>query len=362
VAALLLAVNSYHIYYSQEARNYALLVLTTLLSWAAYERDGARRTRASGALYVVATVLMLYTHVYAGLVLLAQLGHGVYARLQIRADAASWRRFLLVNGAIGVCLLPWLGAPWTELLRRQADRRTTGLQLARPTAATFGTSFYQLAGPLPLACAFCVAVGVALYRGLRTGAAATMGLLLWLVLPHAVPFAYSQVSVPVYITRSTIVTLPALCLLAASAIASLRTWIRIAVVAACGLTAVWYQVGYFRYPSKEQWRDVVAYVSEWAQPGDVIAFDAAYGKGGFDHYSRRTDLRLVGLAKDVREKDSAAVLAAQPAERVWLLRFHRPVDPDGVTQAMKPAFSVVGWRRYAGIDLFLFRRPEAPPP
>jgi mannosyltransferase len=362
VAALLLAVNSYHIYYSQEARNYALLVLTTLLSWAAYERDGARRTRASGALYVAATVLMLYTHVYAGMVLLAQLGHGVYTRLHDRADAASWRRFVVLNGVIAVCLLPWLGAPWTQLLRRQSDPRLTALKLARPTTAAIGTSFYQFAGSAPVVCVLGAAAALALFRGLRTGAPVTVGLLLWLLLPHAVPFAYSQFSVPVYITRSTIVSLPAFCLLAASALAALRGPARIALVAACALAAAWYQAGYFQVTTKEQWREAAANVSEWAQPGEVVAFDVAYGRTGFAHYLRRQDLRLVDLPGDVRTKEAAAVVAAAPSERVWLVRFHRPADPEGVTEAMKPAFTVVGWRRYVGIDLFLLRRALPPPP
>lgn len=362
VAALLLAVNSYHVYYSQEARNYSLLVLTTLLSWAAYERDRHWRTHASGALYVAATVLMLYTHVYAGMVLMAQVGHGVYARLRHREEPAGWGRFLVVNGAIAVCLLPWIGAPWTEMLRRQSDPRRTGLKLARPSVAAIGTSFHQFAGSALLVCPLVVAVAVALYRGLRTGAAVTVGLLLWLTLPHAVPFAYSQVLVPVYITRSTIVTLPAFVLLAASSLAALRGAGRVAAVAACGLLAVWVQAQNYRGVSKEQWRDVAANVSEWARPGEVVAFDVAYGRGGFAHYFRRDDVRLVELSEDVRTKAAAGRLAAEPTERVWLVRFHRPADPDGVTEAMKPAFTVVGWRRYAGIDLFLFRRTEPAPP
>lgn len=360
LAALLLALSSYHVYYSQEARNYSLLVLTTLLSWAAYERDAARPTRASGALYVAATVLMLYTHVYAGMVVLAQVGHGLFARLRGRADAGSWRRFLAVYAVLAACLLPWIGAPWTELLRRQSDPAQTALQLARPTAATVGTSFEQLSGSLPVFVVLCVAVGVALYRGLRVGAPATVGLLLWLVLPHAIPFAYSQFSVPVYITRSTIVTLPALCLLAASTLATLREPFRAAAAAGLALTCVWYQLGYFKMTSKEQWREVAAQLSEWAQPGDAIAFDRPYGKGGFDHYFRRTDVSLVGVPRDVRDEGAAAVLAAQPVDRVWLVRFHRPADTDGVTKAMAPAFAIVGWRRYVGIDLFLFRRAEGP--
>lgn len=72
LGAFLLAISSYHIRYSQEARMYALLVLATLLSqyffWRVL-RQGGRRYALG---YILSTTLALHTHLFAVFVLAAQ--------------------------------------------------------------------------------------------------------------------------------------------------------------------------------------------------------------------------------------------------------------------------------------------------
>ena len=142
IATLLLACAPYHVYYSQEARNYALLLLLTVLSYLALLAWDERPTPARAAGYVAATVLLLYTHVFGFFVWGAQL-LWIAVRARARGD---WGARLLPPIAIGILVLPWVAAPWTAMLLRQTSARTTSLRLTRPTIWSLLTSVYQFAG------------------------------------------------------------------------------------------------------------------------------------------------------------------------------------------------------------------------
>ena len=72
IAALLLAVNPSHIRYAQQARGYSLVVLLVVLSCVFFVQALERPSRRDVAGYLTASVLAVYSHVFAGLVLLAQ--------------------------------------------------------------------------------------------------------------------------------------------------------------------------------------------------------------------------------------------------------------------------------------------------
>src|SRR5438477_761444 len=72
VAALLLALNAYHIRYSQEARSYSLAVLLVILSVYFLVQLIQQPSRQGHRKYCAASTLAVYSHFYAALVLLAQ--------------------------------------------------------------------------------------------------------------------------------------------------------------------------------------------------------------------------------------------------------------------------------------------------
>jgi uncharacterized membrane protein len=72
VAALILAISSFNIWYSQETRMYTLMVLLTLLSMYFFLQLLQWSTLASSAGYVLSTTLLVYTHNYGWFVVIAQ--------------------------------------------------------------------------------------------------------------------------------------------------------------------------------------------------------------------------------------------------------------------------------------------------
>lgn len=117
VAALLLAVSPFAIYYSQEVRMYGLV---TLLGLAAFYFALRMEDRAWGPLpwlgYVLAGALALYTQYYAAFLLLALNLALMARRLARRRPLRAWLPWLAAQVAVALLFLPWLLYAGTKLL------------------------------------------------------------------------------------------------------------------------------------------------------------------------------------------------------------------------------------------------------
>jgi hypothetical protein len=376
LAALLLAACPYHIYYSQEARNYSLLTLLVILSHWGFALHRQRPARGRAAFYCIATLAMLYTHVFGFFVWFSQMGLILLVRLAKRDMCTRpWRTELMVQGAIGAGLVFWLFGPWAATLSHQAQPGTTALMLARPTLWQLLISFIRYSGSLLTLLLLLPWLVVACWWSWRAASSRDASLAaadasmaeniagLWLVLAatHLTPFVYSLYFVPVYITRATIVALPAFLLLAAFAIARQRIGMQILV----GLTIAGFmglsQHQYYSLASKEDWRGLSSYIERQAMPGDALVFDAGYGQEGYRFYSRRQDLHEIAIPGDMlalRQRERLrAVRNLYP--RIWLIRFQRAPQDAAILQAMGSGHVLVLREHTIGIDLYLFVRTSA---
>lgn len=102
VAAAVLALSGYAIFYSQEARPYALMMLLVALSTLGALGVAARAGRGWWVLYAGAAVAAAYTHYTAVFALAAQAGW----LLWVRRDAL--RPLLAVHLAMALAYAPWL--------------------------------------------------------------------------------------------------------------------------------------------------------------------------------------------------------------------------------------------------------------
>ena len=242
LAALLAALNPFQVFYSQEARMYALLMLeSAALFWALaaakrrWEAGGSRGPVAANAIvYLAAAASGLWTHYTFAAVLAAAWGAfawwfvsaGRGRRSQHKSGLAGRPGrsplrpplflFLVVNGLALVSFLPWLTTAIERLLHWPAQYGFVGplegLRLILQTLA---------AGPIrsgpQLAWGRMIVVGllplVGLWRLRRTGAGAA--LLLWTLLPIGAMFVFGLFS-PAFL-KFLLVLSPAWCLLTAAA-------------------------------------------------------------------------------------------------------------------------------------------------
>jgi mannosyltransferase len=105
IASLIATVSTFHIYYSQEARAYALLMLLSVASTYFLVRALREKRLAWWLLYVVSAALGMYTHLYMVFVLLAQ---NVYLLMEWDAKRVSGRAWILSQIVPFLLFAPWL--------------------------------------------------------------------------------------------------------------------------------------------------------------------------------------------------------------------------------------------------------------
>ena len=135
VAAGLLAVSPFHLWYSQEARMYALvclLAIVSVLCCLEFLKSG-RRELAVG--YVLATVLMMLSHYYGIFVLLFEnVAFFAFGRRKV-----SFKGWLAAQGAVALLFAPWLLSVMQQFSRAPHDYQlpVSLLDVARNISVTF---------------------------------------------------------------------------------------------------------------------------------------------------------------------------------------------------------------------------------
>lgn len=104
-AMILLSVNYFHIYYSQEARMYVLLFFTTTLSFFFLTKLLKNPTIKNTILFSIASTLMIYSHFFALFTLIAQyLILSYYIIFPFKVTKIKFLKYTFVSGIITVLL------------------------------------------------------------------------------------------------------------------------------------------------------------------------------------------------------------------------------------------------------------------
>jgi mannosyltransferase len=288
-AAALFTVNAYHLRYSQEARSYTLFVLLSTLSSAfliAWLRQPERQSYLG---YVVTSILAVYAHFYALLLLIAQWlvvrGLGIPRKPVDDQDRTALRRAWTI---IGVAVLPllvfvaktgagpirWIQRPgWSDLL-------TFAEHLA-------GGNLWVLLA-MGAACVAAVApLGkTLLLRKQAWNVWRCQFLLVWLLFPVVLTVVLSFAR-PVFLARYMIFCLPALLILAAAGVATLRPPFSAAALT-CILLLAWPGTLFVYQHDFDDERDASGaatnFVLDHAQAGDAIIFHIAATRVAYEFF------------------------------------------------------------------------------
>jgi mannosyltransferase len=283
IAVALMSCNAYAIRYAQEARSYSLFVLLATLSsgfFVGCVRESSRRKRWG---YILTSILGVYAHFYALLLIggqwLSVRGLGRTQPLGARGPAAlSMRRAWIWIGLAVLPVLAFVGKTGAGQIR----------WIPRPSGRDLLDFWEHLAGNggLPLLLLYAAACLAAILP-LRASLFRVAGdwevwsrqfLLVWLLFPVGLTVLLS-VARPVFLARYFVFCLPALIVLAAAGVASLRKpWMIAVCVAAMLLLSL---QGTFSYYTRdfdlERDGSVAAanYIDDNARPGDGILFHIA---------------------------------------------------------------------------------------
>lgn len=289
IAAFFLAINAFHVRYSQEARSYTLVVLLVTLSTcllvAAIEDSSPRKWK----LYVGTAALTVYAQFFAILVVGAHAAALWFSPVneEARKDfRGSVRR-------IGLYTLPiWVFIATTGAGPLRWIRRPGLSDLYRFLLAATGNGGNPLLLLFLACCGLTVWLGVREWRRNRHSRAAWRYALVlaWAVVPTLVTLAGSQL-LPAFQSRYLIISLPGLTLAAAAGIAQLRRrWVVAGLTAAMTWFALAGVRSYYRADfdlAREDWRDATRYVLDQSQPGDAVIFSESESRMPYEYYRGR---------------------------------------------------------------------------
>jgi uncharacterized membrane protein len=352
LAAALLTASPFHIWYSTEARMYALLAACglafLLMVLKTLEKPSAWRFIAlalSGALF-------LYSHIYA---LLGFASVGITCAILALSSMFRSGRFVLSN-AVLICLAMAVSTvaflPWLIILAvRVKSVAEQGFWIAYPDTAFLTNIAFSLAGSLPL---FWILAGLALasllacfhlpgrYFGKPQSANAVLICLAYTAGPPCLAYLYSIFVQPILFDRYLIAAWPGVILLASATAQRLAP--RVAPVALLAL-AIWLSYPELKFTLLERIRP------EWRQ----IAQDYRALKGEGDHLLLYKGFAAPALSYYLRDPDAFTAVATvdelgQGTENVrWLLVVHasseemRAAEETFGPKGNSPAARRFGW-------------------
>ncbi len=387
-AVLILALSPFHIWYSQEARNYSLLLLFTTLSMYFFHRFLVGGGWRSWMHLVWTSAAALLTNLSALFLLAAQ------GSIALLGGAPSRRRLpklVLAGLAVVLVLSPWLvefndrlqparafsgsSDPVEELLR--VERPFTGWDIpftffAFSLGYSAGPSLRELHAHSPLR-----AVGaellVVILTALVFGFVGALGiwksrddkptlvmLLLYLGVPVLVLSLLASRNIKVFNPRYLMVALPAFVLLLARGLSQVgRSWLRWANLGFVLLLFMYSLSNYYFDPRymKEDFRGAARYVMSRAEPSDTILTTNC--RSAFDlYYAGRPIVfdwcKLFGEEPEVVAERLARLTDGH--DRLWLVQVREwEHDPHGLTKkVLQSRFGLLEERSFAGICVSLF--------
>lgn len=340
-AMLLLAVNPLHIAQARDARMYPLTVALTLASvlllWEIIRRF--RQDRAGHALwiaYVLVSAAGLYSHYYAGLVLVAE---GVFMLGTFFSDRRLFWRWTGAAFAIGVLYLPWVipgigvvsayeGYTWSPG-EAGAESLLTSLRLCLDVFASGPWSVPDPYRPV-IEVYLLAALAAGLIAAARRPRRVAIFLVLYLLTPILTIYVASLAR-PIFTPKYLIAASPAFYLLLAAGTASVvRSRFRLAPALALAVMAPLLAVegiGAERLLSDPKlanadWRSAAAYVTAREQPGDGLIYGHDGIKWLFGYYHRSPLDEYIppfGTEGHEREIDNVLKIFSAEHSRIWFV-------------------------------------------
>ena len=344
-SSLILAVSIFHIYFSQEARMYSLLTLTTLLSIFFFLKSLNENRLRFWVSYLIVSILMLYTHLYGIFILIFQFFYFLfYYRTKIGYSKNCLIAFFLV--ALG--FLPWL--------IKLFDMTPYILEGYSAIAWIPKPDIISILGTIAVFCNNSV-VTLIVFAGSITGIFQLTRLkkhfhmppfseapkriktyffdsskfsvnfcLIWMGIPIILALLISLILQPIYLPKYLILVSPAFYLLVSKGLTKRNLKIRYILILLLLIDSAIISYSYYTNFNKEQWRAAATYIQENAGAGDLIIVNAPWLKLSFEQYYNGSN--VVNGVQTVDQLNEA-LLTNEP-NKVWLILSHDDVaDPDG---------------------------------
>jgi uncharacterized membrane protein len=390
LATLLFALSPMHIWYSQEARMYALGTFFVLAATWTLLNALEKQRLLWWAAYVLLFICAVYTFYYAlsmilvyGIYIAYQSwqayssqepspGERTHATLGFLNGSGNLRKWLIAQGVILLISVPsfvilfqqvfqgtwsWVAAKYGQpgLGELIETFLSFSVGLTWPESPVFywgGVLLFGLVGLFGLG-GFRLTNNTLAYRlYLDHPAVLLIG---YLALPIGTLFIMSQF-IPGYLPRYLLLFLPPYYGLLARGVASFRPrWARWLIVSLLVLAIGISLYLYYRYPQKEEWREATQRIVSLESENDLILVLDENCLPVFEYYYQGP-ARVEGVPNTLVEQDEMAHLLqdVQRDQRIWLLESHTNNHLLRQYLEESPEYQLEGDWEYIGIQLALF--------
>jgi uncharacterized membrane protein len=347
IAATLIALSAFHVWYSQEARAYALMAFAASAFAASSLWLLRSVTRFRLTVVLLSGAALLYSHPYGTFCWLA-IGGAILLTTLTRPteegpSAAMW---MLAQLAVAIAF-----APWAWILLHRAQRiETIGFWIDEPTMEFVGVQILALgSGIVSILILFPAAVLAFVGGGTETLALTVTPtkaiVAAWLLVPLVLGLIASWIGTPILTDRYLIGSLPALFILAAVGLSRFVVGPRsMAAVAALVLAVSLAGLVYGGPPPRDDWRGASSYVYAQLPPGTCFVVPYFGVAQAIFYYGRRpfqcvfdidrglpANLRRILIAYRGNESNIARRLSSPP----WLFGTATSFGGVGVVSATR---------------------------
>ena len=280
IAALLIALNYYMIFYSQEARPYTLFVLFTILSYYKMAVFIKNHSVKNAVWFGVFTCLMLHSHVVGFFVLFAQvITLLIYFLLKEGVDRKLlFRRGILAAGVLLVLYLPALDS-FLNLFQIKS------FWIKPPTADALALIYNDFFGKSEIILFFNLVFFLGFMYWLTKSKQdqkteklssqwISILIILWISLSILIPIIRTYVSVPMILGRYFIAVLPAILILLAIGVSKLKskliTFTLVSLYTIYSLVHLVLIKDYYSTVTKAQFRELTTYIMERNADNDDV--------------------------------------------------------------------------------------------
>ena len=404
LASVLLSASAFQLHASRTVRMYGLVTLLTIVSLYFFVRVCRERSPGTTFAYALSTAMLLYTHIFAALVVLAQ---NIYVLTRLAttekgdADLPSPTRWLWLQAVIGVAYAPWLLSSLARIISIASGaggRGTEWIDVPGPATlidtalAYVGYPIYYpiLAGGRPaktIASVLLVVSGAAVLsalvrrrpdsRRLELDRKNTDRLYLLVLVVGAsvgILYAFSYLITPVYVIRYTIAGSVAFVLLVAKGIADLPDRrLRVFFVCVFVIGSAILSGAYLATDSEENWQDATALIEGTGTADDLLIFQPYWTRQPVGYYLDQPGMTTAEFPRE--PPDGSADLPAvgnvtrdsEAFDRVWdRVKSHEEVwvvnygdgDPGPVVTTLQESASLVRHERYGVVEVYFFKRVD----
>ncbi len=364
IAGLFMSINVLFIYYAQDARSYALLLFLITTSSYAFLKI-SKKTKFK-LIYVISSILAVYTHFYALLIIASQFLYIVYSK--------QTKKYFWLLSIIFISILPLLYlAPLSSHVVDWINKPTI--------ISLFGTAMVLMGDFPPLFLIFSVLL-ISFLPILYKKYKEYLYLIIWLVFPIIAVFIISLIYKPLYQSVYFIICLPPLAILLAMSLENLKKirllyYLLILFIISSSLVRLvfWYS-GNNSYKwlinnKNEDWRGATNYITNNSLSHDIIVF---YGYNGFIPYSiYRSGLspKIVEIASNTymlgggyyEPQPNEKLITSFNNSRIWLMlnryygeKFDRQKKTDEILYVLNKNYYVVQKKDFYDIRVNLFKK------